>query len=94
VLGVKHHVQHFPAGIGPQKDCLPGNLRLRFTGNDMPNQRSKNKAYLGGYIDRALHAEIMRLAKEAGMERNKFGFVVELIREALAQRKKRLVSSR
>gem|GEM_PF-5104885 len=36
----------------------------------------------------------MRLAKEAGMERNKFGFVVELIREALAQRKKRLVSSR
>ena len=53
----------------------------------MPNRRSPNKAYLGGYIPRELHAEICRLAVEEGMEHNRFGFVEKLIREALEHRK-------
>jgi hypothetical protein len=55
----------------------------------MPNQRSKNKAYLGGYIDKALHAEIVKLAKAEGMAHNKFGFVEKVVREAMARRKKK-----
>ncbi len=57
----------------------------------MPNKRSKNKAYIGGYIDRALHEEIKQLARADGMEHNKFGFVEKLIREALARWKERRV---
>jgi hypothetical protein len=53
----------------------------------MPNKRSINKAYIGGYIDKALHAEIRQLAAAEGMERNKFGFVEKLVREAIARRK-------
>ena len=34
----------------------------------MPNQRSKNKAHLGGFVENELHAEIVRLAKKEGME--------------------------
>jgi hypothetical protein len=49
----------------------------------MPNQRSKNKAYLGGYIDKALHAKVVKRAKEEGMEHNKFGFVAILLRKAI-----------
>ena len=52
----------------------------------MPNQRSKNKVHLGGFLDKELNEEIIKLAQAEGM--NKFGFVVKLIREALEQRKK------
>jgi hypothetical protein len=54
----------------------------------MPNQRSKNKAYLGGFIDKKLNEQIIQLAKEEGMEKNKFGFVEKLVREGLERRKK------
>ncbi len=57
----------------------------------MPNQRSKDKAYIGGYIDKSLHADIVRMAKDEGMEHNKFGFVANLIREAIALRKQKAV---
>lgn len=52
----------------------------------MPNQRSKNKLHLGGFVDKELHAQIVRLAKREGMEFNKFGFVQRLIVEALERR--------
>lgn len=60
----------------------------------MPNQRSKNKSYLGGYIDKALHAEILKLAEDEGMEHNKFGFVEKMVREAMARRKKKSAPSK
>ena len=47
----------------------------------MPNQRSKNKRYFGGFMVRELHAAIIRMAKEAGMKDNKFGFVTQLLRK-------------
>jgi hypothetical protein len=47
----------------------------------MPNQRSKNKAYLGGYVDKVLHAQLVKWAKEEGMAHNKFGFVEALLRK-------------
>ena len=53
----------------------------------MPNQRSKNKSHLGGFVDNDLHAEIVRLPKKEGMEFNKLGFVQKLIREAIERRK-------
>lgn len=53
----------------------------------MPNQRSKNKAHLGGFVEKELYEEIARLARKEGMEANKFGFVQKLIRESLARRK-------
>ena len=53
----------------------------------MPNQRSKNKLHLGGFVDKEFHAEIVRLAKKEGMEANRFGFVQKLIREALDRRR-------
>jgi metal-responsive CopG/Arc/MetJ family transcriptional regulator len=55
----------------------------------MPNQRSKNKLLLGGFVEKELHQEIARLAKKEGMESNRFGFVQKLILEALEQRKKK-----
>ena len=55
----------------------------------MPNQRSKNKLHLGGFVDKDLHAEICRLSKKEGMEFNRFGFVQKLVVEALDQRKKK-----
>ena len=55
----------------------------------MPNQRSKNKKHLGGFVEKPLLAKIVRLAKKEGMESNKFGFVQKLILEALAARKKK-----
>ena len=55
----------------------------------MPNQRSKNKAHLGGFVEKKLLEEIVRLAKKEGMEFNKFGFVQKLIQEALERRKKK-----
>ena len=55
----------------------------------MPNQRAKNKTYLGGFVDKKLHARILRMAKMSGMENNKFGFVTQLIEEAIKRRKRR-----
>jgi hypothetical protein len=55
----------------------------------MPNQRSKNKIQLGGFVDKKLHAQIERMARKEGMEFNRFGFVQRLIREAIAARKKK-----
>lgn len=52
----------------------------------MPNQRAKNKLYLGGFVDKRLHALILRKAKRAGMDQNKFGFVTELLQEAVKNR--------
>jgi hypothetical protein len=57
--------------------------------NYVPNQRSKDKTYLGGFVDRKLHAQLMRLAKQAGMEDNRFGFVTQLLQESLKRRKRR-----
>jgi len=55
----------------------------------MPNQRSKNKLYLGGFVEKELHAKIVRLARQSGMQHNKFGFVAQLIRESIKLRKRR-----
>lgn len=52
----------------------------------MPNQRAKNKLYLGGFVDKRFHAVIVRQAKQAGMDHNKFGFVTELVQAALKNR--------
>ena len=55
----------------------------------VPNQRAKNKVRLGGFVDRELYRSIVALAKEAGMEHNKFGFTQKLILEGLALRENR-----
>ena len=52
----------------------------------MPNQRAKNKVYLGGFLEKSLHKMIIRMAKENGMEKNKFGFATALMREAVERR--------
>ncbi|HRT58754.1 MAG TPA: hypothetical protein P5038_19170 [Candidatus Paceibacterota bacterium] len=52
----------------------------------MPNQRSKDKVYLGGYVNRELHQKLTRLADQAGMGRNRFGFVISLALEGLKAR--------
>jgi hypothetical protein len=52
----------------------------------MPNQRSKDKTYIGGYVDKRLFAKIERLAKREGMEANRFGFVTKLVLESLDKR--------
>jgi hypothetical protein len=49
----------------------------------VPNQRSKNKVYLGGFVEKQLHTKIIAGAKKSGMQDNKFGFVAELIRFAI-----------
>jgi len=54
----------------------------------MPNQRAKNKLYLGGFVEKELHAKIMRLAEESGMGDNRFGFVTQLVQEAIQNRKR------
>jgi hypothetical protein len=62
----------------------------------MPNQRSKNKVGLGGYLDNALFEEFMRHCRAEGMVNNKFGFAKKLIVEAigLRQRKRKRVEHR
>lgn len=55
----------------------------------MPNQRSKTKTYLGGFVERELYQRIVRLAAKAGMKDNKFGFAAQLIQEAIKRRKRR-----
>lgn len=54
----------------------------------MPNQRAKNKVYLGGYVEKELQKAIVRGAKEAGMESNRFGFVASLVAKALGVKPK------
>jgi hypothetical protein len=49
----------------------------------MPNQRAKNKVFLGGFIDRALLVKLTRTAKAAGMETNRFGLVRYLLEKGL-----------
>ncbi len=49
----------------------------------MPCQRAKDKVRLGGYIERDLYLEILAEASGQGREHNKFGFVIQLMREAL-----------
>lgn len=58
----------------------------------MPNQRSKDKIFLGGFVDKKLHARLVKLAKASGMETNKFGFAAQLIEEALGRRKVKKVA--
>jgi len=55
----------------------------------MPNQRSPNKVRLGGFVERSLHRTVIAMARREGFEHDKFGFAQQLIREALAQRRKR-----
>jgi hypothetical protein len=58
----------------------------------MPNQRAKNKIYLGGFVDKKFHARVVRLAKQAGMAENKFGFVARLLEEELSRSPRRSAS--
>jgi hypothetical protein len=37
-------------------------------------------------VDKRLHATLVRQAKQAGMQDNKFGFVTQLVQEALKSR--------
>ena len=53
----------------------------------MPNQRAKNKIFIGGYIDAKLHRSLIRFARLQGMEHNVFGFVQKLIQQGLARRR-------
>jgi hypothetical protein len=55
----------------------------------MPNQRSKNKVYLGGFVEKQLHTKVIRMAKKEGFEKNKFGFAALLMSEGLERRLKR-----
>ncbi len=55
----------------------------------MPNQRAKNKHYVGGYVPRELLAEVKRQARAAGMQKNVFGFAMVLLQEELARRRRR-----
>jgi hypothetical protein len=52
----------------------------------MPNQRAKNKVYIGGFVDKRLHGAIMKLAKQEGMDSNRFGFAARLMEESLERR--------
>ncbi len=52
----------------------------------MPNQRSPRKVYLGGFIEKPLKKRLARLAREAGMEHNQFGFAVQLIEQQIKGR--------
>ena len=54
----------------------------------VPNQRAKNKAFLGGYIEVKLYRRLLRSARHEGMEHNVFGFVQTLIKEGLGRRQR------
>lgn len=54
----------------------------------MPNQRAKTKLYLGGFVEKELYATLSRMAEEAGMGDNRFGYVTGLLKEALAKRRR------
>jgi hypothetical protein len=53
----------------------------------MPNQRAKDKVYLGGFIEKRLMKEISVLARKAHMEHNRFGFVIQLIQGPVERRR-------
>ncbi len=55
----------------------------------MPNQRDKAKLYIGGFVEKEFQATLSRLAREAGMADNRFGFVALLLKEALQRRSRR-----
>lgn len=59
----------------------------------MPNSRAKNKVHLGGYLERDLYEKITRHARDAGMGDNKFGFVRQVLENAI-QRKERRAAGR
>ena len=85
-----------PEACPTQRICSAGKtLHIDY----VPNQRAKNKVRLGGFVDRELYRAVVAMAKEAGMEHNKFGFTQKLILEGLAlrenrQRKRRSVAER
>jgi hypothetical protein len=51
----------------------------------MPNQRAKDKVYLGGFVKKQLRDQLSRLARKAGMGDNRFGYAVSLIEKSLEQ---------
>jgi hypothetical protein len=77
---------NFGASSPTQKICPAGKTLHIWS---VPNQRAKNKVRLGGFVDRELYRTVVALAKEAGMEHNKFGFTQQLILEGLALREHR-----
>jgi hypothetical protein len=56
---------------------------------NVPNQRSKNKIRLGGFIERRLYRAVLALAKHEGMAHDKFGFAQKLVREAIERRERK-----
>jgi len=52
----------------------------------VPNQRSKDKVRLGGFVDRELYQAVLAFARREGMAEDKFGFAQKLISEALDRR--------
>jgi len=42
----------------------------------MPNQRAKDKVFLGGFISKKICRTIIRMAQEAGMANNRSGFLL------------------
>jgi hypothetical protein len=56
----------------------------------MPNRRAKNKVHLGGYLERELYEKILRHARDAGMGNNKFGFVRQVVENAIQRRERRM----
>lgn len=55
----------------------------------MPNQRSKDKRHLGGFVHKKLYAKVLRWAKKDGMDHDRFGFAAKLITEGINKREKR-----
>jgi hypothetical protein len=55
----------------------------------MANQRSKNKAHLGGFLPKTAYNAIVKLACKHGMPKNVFGFAVVLMKESIAARKEK-----
>lgn len=49
----------------------------------MPNKRSKDKVYIGGFVKKDLHARLVRYAKQIGMDKNKFGAASGLLETSL-----------
>ena len=56
----------------------------------MPNQRAKTKVFLGGYVEKDLKRQLVSMAREAGMNHDRFGFVMSLISGPLAKRRRKL----
>jgi hypothetical protein len=56
----------------------------------VPNQRSKRKVFLGGYIEKPLKRRLVSMARDAGMNHDRFGYVMSLISGPLTQRRRKL----